>query len=132
MVATPEQKAKAGKYAAENGMTNAIRHFSKELPSLKESTERGWKVYLCELASKNRAGDEKMLVDHLPVVVKGWPLLLGKDIDLEVQAYIASLCEARGVVNTAIVIAAATGIIRQHNSNLLAANGGHIVAQYML
>ena len=71
MVATPEQKAKAGKYAAENGMTNAIRHFSKELPSLKESTERGWKVYLCELASKNRAGDEKMLVDHLPVVVKG-------------------------------------------------------------
>ena len=36
MVATPEQKAKVGKYAAENGTTNAICHFSKELPSLKK------------------------------------------------------------------------------------------------
>ena len=43
MVETPERKAKVGKYTAENGMTNAIRHFSKELPSLKESTVRGWK-----------------------------------------------------------------------------------------
>ena len=92
---------------------------------------------MCELASKNRAGDEKMLVDHLAVAVKGRPLLLGKDLDLKMQAYIASLHEAGGVVNTAIVIAAATGIVKQHNSNLLAANGGHIVltkhwAQYML
>ena len=92
---------------------------------------------MCELASKNRAGDEKMLVDHLAVAVKGPPLLLGKDLDLKMQAYIASLHEAGGVVNTAIVIAAATGIVKQHNSNLLAANGGHIVltkhwAQYML
>ena len=53
------------------------------------------------------------------------------------QRFIASLCEAGGVVNTAIVISAATGIVRRHNSNLLATNGGHIVltkhwAQYML
>ena len=61
MVATPEHKPKVGKYAAENGTTNAIRHFSKELPSLNESTVRVWKkAYLCELASKNSAGDEKM------------------------------------------------------------------------
>ena len=78
-----------------------------------------------------------MLVDRLPVAVKGRALLLGKDLDLKVQAYIASLREAGGVVNTAIVIAAATGIVRRHNSNLLAANGGHIVltkhwAHYML
>ena len=39
--ATPEQKAKIGKYAAENGTTNAIRHFLKEFPNLKESTIRG-------------------------------------------------------------------------------------------
>ena len=99
---------------------------------------QGWKkACLCELASKNRAGEEKMLVDRLPVAVKGRPLLLGKDLDLKVQAYIASLREAGGVVNTAIVIAAATGIVRQHNCNLLAVNGGQIVlikhwAQYML
>ena len=79
-----------------------------------------------------------MLVDHLAVAVKGRPLLLGKDLDFKkVQVYIASLREARGVVNTAIVIAAATGIVRRHNSNLLATNGGDIVltkhwARYML
>ena len=138
MVATPEQKAKVGKYAAENGTTNAIRLFSKELPNLKESTVRGWKkAYLSELATKKRVGDEKMSVDRLPVAGRGRPLLLGKDLDHQVQAYISSLREAGGVVNTAIVIAAATGIVRRHDSNLLAANGGHIVfskhwAQYML
>ena len=48
--AAPDQKAKIGKYAAENGTTNAIRHFSKEFPNLKESTIRGWKSrYLVEL-----------------------------------------------------------------------------------
>ena len=79
------QKEKFGKYAAENRSTNAIHQFSKELLSLKESTVRGWKkAYLCELASKNRAGDKKMLVDRLPVAVKGRPLLLGKDLDLKV------------------------------------------------
>ena len=48
--ATPEQKAKVGKYAAVNGTTNAICHFSKEFPNLKESTIRGWRsAYLLEL-----------------------------------------------------------------------------------
>jgi len=42
-----------------------------------------------------------------------------------------------GVVNTSIAIRAATGIIRKHESNLLAVNGGYIVltkpwAQYLL
>ena len=70
-------------------------------------------------------------------MVKGRLLLLGKDLDLKVQSYIASLYEAGGMVNTAIVIAAATEIVRRHNSHLLAVNSGHIVltkdwAQYML
>ena len=37
------------------------------------------------------------------------------------------LCDAVGDVNTSIAIAAANGIIRRHESNLLAVNGGHIV-----
>ena len=41
MVATPEQKAKVGKYVVENGTTNAICIFSRKLPNLKESTVRG-------------------------------------------------------------------------------------------
>ena len=49
----------------------------------------------------------------------------------------AALCDPGGVVNTSIAIAAATGIVRRHDSNLLAVNGGHIVitkhwAQYLM
>ena len=63
--------------------------------------------------------------------------MLGKDLDLKVQSYTASLYEAEGVVNIAMVIAAVTGIVRWHNSNVLAVNSGHIVltkdwAQYVL
>ena len=61
MVATPEQKAKVGKYAAENGTTNGIYHFSKKLPSLKESTVRGCKkASLSELSTNDRAGDKNV------------------------------------------------------------------------
>ena len=34
MIATPEQKAKIGKYAAEIGTTKAIRHFTKDMPAM--------------------------------------------------------------------------------------------------
>ena len=68
-----------------------------------------------------------MLVDCLPVAVQGRPLLLSKDLDHQVQEYIASLGEAGGVVNTALVIAAATEIVRWYISNFLATNGRHIV-----
>ena len=80
-----------------------------------------------ELANKNSAGGKKMLVEHLPVAVKGRPLLLSKDLVHQVQEYIASLCEAGGVVNIALVIASPTGIVRWYSSNVLATNGRHIV-----
>ena len=33
VVVTPEQKARVGKHTAENGITNAMRHFSKDMPN---------------------------------------------------------------------------------------------------
>ena len=39
---TAEQKATLGKYAAEHGIINAIRHFSPDFPE-GESMVRGWK-----------------------------------------------------------------------------------------
>ena len=32
-IVTPEQKARVGKHAAENGTANTIRHFSKDMPN---------------------------------------------------------------------------------------------------
>ena len=135
--ATPEQKAKLGKYAAENGTTNAIRRFSKEFPDLKESTVRGWRsAYLLELNRRTRGG-ESLMVDKLPQGKIGRPLLLGETLDQQVQAYLSKLRDSGGVINTTIAIAATTGIVRKKDSNLLAANGGHIAltkhwAQYLL
>ena len=77
---------------------------------------------------------ERILLPEFP---KGRPLLLGKQLDQQVREYLNALCDSGGVVNTLIAIAAATGIIRQHDSNLLAVNGGYIIlskhwAQYLL
>ena len=63
--------------------------------------------------------------------------MLGHELDRQVQAHLISLREVGGIVNTSIAIAAATGIIRRHDSKLLAGNGGHITltkhwAQYLL
>ena len=57
----------------------------------------------------------------------GRPLLLGKNLDLLVKAYITALRKAGGVVNTSVVICAAQGIIAAKNHVLLAEHGGHIL-----
>lgn len=53
--------------------------------------------------------------------------LLGKELDVQVQEYVKSLRENGGVVNSAIVMAGAEGIVKSYDSNLLKENGGHIV-----
>ena len=48
----------------ENGTTKAIHHFAKDVPNLKESTVRGWKMaYLHDLASRIKAGDVDATVE---------------------------------------------------------------------
>ena len=54
------------------------------------------------------------------------PLLLGKELDVQVQEYVKSLRDNGGIVNSAIVVAGAEGIIKSYESNLLKENGGHI------
>ena len=58
-----EQKARIGKYAADQETTNAMRHFSKDFPNLRESTVRGWKsVYLKEVSKQVKAGVKEISV----------------------------------------------------------------------
>ena len=52
--------------------------------------------------------------------------MLGDELKKQVKTYIGYLRERGAVVNTAIVLGAAQGIVRNHNSNLLSCNGGHI------
>ena len=46
---------------------------------------------------------------------------------IQVRAYLTSLRDHGAVVNTAIAISCAEGIVKNKDSNLLASNGGHIV-----
>ena len=40
--------------------------------------------------------------------------------------YVKNLRKSEAVINSAFVMAVAEGIIRSHDNNLLASNGGHI------
>ena len=81
-----DEKAMISKRAAEHGVLSTIHHFSKVYPNrdLKESTVRGW--YINEI-SQLKAGKD-VVVRELVDKKRGRPLLLGKELDAEVQAYI--------------------------------------------
>ena len=115
MKVTAEQKATIGKYAAEHGIVNAIRHFVPDFPegSLKESTVRGWKkAYLSEIQSRRRAGKD-LSVTELPTKKLGHPLLLGETLEKKLRAYLIDLGKVRGVVNAEIAMASAKGLVKK-------------------
>ena len=116
-----DEKTMIGKRAAEHGILSTIRHFSKVYPNrvLKESTVRGWKNrYINEIAQLKKASKD-VVVRELVDKKRGHPLLLGKELDAEVQAYIHDLRLAGCAVNTAVVIATAEGIVEDYDANLL-------------
>ena len=126
---TAQEKAKVAKRAAECGVTNSIRHFASEFSTrpLNEGTVRVWvKHYKKELSVRKR-GNKSMDVEALESKKRGRPLLLGTELDSRVQEYVKALREFGAVINTRIVMAAAEGIVKNFDCNLLLSNGGHII-----
>lgn len=131
-------KATIAKCALEIGVTKAIRKLEKQFPgrTLKESSIRGWvskykqEVNLKRLSSAKNVGGEDFCLDvevkKLENKKRGRPLLLGEELDEQVKTYILALRNNGAVINSAIVIGCATGIVKSHDSNLLKCNGGHI------
>ena len=67
----------------------------------------------------------------------GRPLMLGEDLDGKVRAFIRDMRVLRNAITTRVVMAAALGIVKKKDKNLLAVNGGHVVinkswARYLL
>lgn len=122
-------RARIGRYACENGVAAAARRMSRELDKpLNESTVRRMKrLYQSEVQRKKRAREEDdTTVEKLEPAKRGRPLLLGKRIDEKVKGYVYTLRESGAVVNSAVVIASAKGIIRKLDRTLLSDNGGHV------
>ncbi len=87
---------------------------------------RDWRdAYRLELKKRSSTGDVK--IDELPAKKRGRPLLLGEELDRQVQAYLTNFRECGAVVNTAIAMACAEGIVKSVDANMLACNGGHIL-----
>ncbi len=109
------QKKTIARRAAEIGVTNAIRYFKKKFTDreLKESTVRLWvNRYKKELTSRRKLGREDMTVTKLESKKRGRPLLLGEELDKQVQMYIKNLGSKGCPINTAIIMATAMGIVK--------------------
>ena len=126
---TSKERLELGKRAAELGIKSTVRYFTTkpgEERTLSPSTLFAWKEkYWYEL--KQRRSDEDPSVNELPSKKRGRPLLLGSELDERVQLFLKQLRANGAVINTAIVMATAEGIIQNEDSNLLAKNGGTIV-----
>lgn len=122
-----EAKLVITKYRFENGVVVSLRCFANCFPDLKESSIRMWRnSYNAELSFKWKVKDDSDLFE-LPQKKKGRPLLLGDKLDDQVKHYIEYLRTKGTLVNTAVVLGVAHGIVKNHDNSLLASNGGHIV-----
>ena len=124
---TAEDRALIGKKAATDGIASAMRYFSaRGYASLKESSVCTWKQqYLKEISYLKRQGKDTC-VKAIESKKRGRPLMLGEEVDKQVRTYLKAFRENGAVVNTAIAMACAEGVIKAHDSNLLECNGGHI------
>ena len=116
-----------GKYAVENGPAMAVRHLSQVL-SRRATARRLKSEYQLKMKElKNSTDcDDQANDKNAGRACLGRPLLLGQELDKYVQDYINALRGVGGVVNTAIVLAAASGIVAARDSKLLREHGGHI------
>ena len=128
-VYTAKERAEIGKRAAVYGITSTIRYYRKINPQrpLPSSSVFDMKVkYQEELSERKRKQEKDLDIVELPNKKKGRSLLLGELLDGRVQSYVKEMRAKGAVVNTAIVMGCAEGVVMHHDSNLLDINGGHI------
>ena len=64
-------------------------------------------------------------VEELEGKKRGRPSTLSEELSRELMSYIRAIRESGGIINTAIVIAAATGMLQKRDPMSLECNGGH-------
>ena len=123
----PAQKFNIGKRASEHGVTSTLRYYKKAFPDLplKETSVRRFKNLFQQSLRRPRSDSSEDL-GELPNKKMGRPLLIGEELDRQVQEYLRYLREQGSAVNSAITIATAEGVVRSVDANLLACNGGGI------
>ena len=124
-----KEKAEIAKRAAVYGISATIRHYAKIDPKrvLPSSSVFDWKKqYQQEVQKRKRKGEEDFEITALPCKKRGQTLLLGNVLGGRVHSFIQDMHCHGVVINTAVVMGCAEGIVSHNGSNLLAENGGHI------
>ena len=103
-------------------MSAALRHYVGKFPDLKYTTICEWKKVISSQQKK-----ESKSVTELNSKKRGRPPMFPEEVTTCVMKYIFAVRDAGGVVNTAIVFAAASGIVRRMKPELLESNGGYVV-----
>ena len=117
---TDEERAKISKYAAENGNSNAIKHFEKDFPGLNESTVRNFKKkYYSQLSDARRKG--KSTVTAIPSKVRGRPPVL-MELDEKLIWFIKGIRGRGGVINIHGVRAVTQALIASNPSMVYLSN----------
>ena len=121
-----KDKARIGNYAVTHGTSAAIRHFQTEFPYLKWTTVNDWKTAMTAKMKQADSSGKFQPITLLEDKKTGRPSTLSDELTRELKLYIEVIREGGGMINTAIVIAAATGMLQKRDPASLASNGGHI------
>ena len=126
---TPKEKAEISSYAAMHGTTATVRHFKDGFPQLKWTTINDWKKAMVVATKQAAKSGNPVQINKFEEKKRGRPSILFEDVTRDIKRYITTMRDAGGVVNTRIVIAAATGILQRKDPSILHCNGGHIDLQ---
>ena len=103
-------------------MSAAHRHYVGEFPGLKCTTVCDWRKVISAQQQK-----EHKAVTELHGKKRGRPPTLPDEVVTYVMKYICAVRDAGGVINTAIVIGATSGIVKRLKPEFLECNGGYVV-----
>ena len=129
LILTPAQRYKIGRRAAEHGVTATLCYYSRRFAELKlkeTSVRRLKNEYHASLKKPGASSSSVEEIKELHCKKAGKPLLLGEELDKQVREYVKYMREHGAVVNSAVVMGAAEGIVMSKDANLLACNGGGI------
>ena len=105
---TSTQAAQVAKFAVDHGNQTAILRHSKEFHvEIKDSMLSTWKSKYCNAIKECQkegkyAESGEIVVTSLPSKKRGRPLLIGKELDKQVQSYVCATRDGKGAVTTTV------------------------------
>ena len=111
---TDNDRYRIGKYASQNGIAAAVRHFKNDFPDLNESTARGFKKRVeDDLKLGARTGIDPLQAIPRYTEPTGRPPMLGA-LDKQVQSYLRSVSDRGGAISRTVAVSVAKTLIKRY------------------